>query len=240
MIYKKWQRYSYTAQRQQRHRLLVAISWLLGVFLLYLVLSSYLIFSFSVQSKSMEKTLIPGDVGFALATRLFPLDQSSSLFPYKRGSLVVLEKSFTADPYPWYTRLWNNFVDFFTAQRAVNPHEDRRLFIKRIIALPGDEISIKNHIVRVKPAQQDYSLTEFELSAVPYDVKVPESGTEKGNVLPFSSDMDTLRLKEGECFVLSDDRSDCNDSRTWGPVLLSDIKGKPFFRYWPFSRFGKL
>lgn len=240
MLYKKWQRYSYTAQRHQRHRILVALSWLIGVFLLYLCFTSYLVFSFYVESDSMGKTLLPGDVGFALATRLFPKDETSSFFPYERGNLVILEKTFTTEPYPWYARLWDNLFDFFTAHRVAGSNGNRRLFIKRIIALPGDEISIQNHIVRVKPAQQGYSLTEFELSAAPYDIQIPETGTDKGSSLPFSATMEPFRLKEGECFVLSDDRGDCNDSRTWGPVLLSDIKGKPFFRYWPFSRFGRL
>ncbi|AEJ19447.1 signal peptidase I [Gracilinema caldarium] len=240
MIYKKWQKYSYTAQRHQRHRLLVALLWILGTFLLYLFISSFFIFSFYVESDSMAKTLTPGDVGLALSTRLFPHDKESSLFPYKHGDLIVLEKSYSTTSSSWYVRLWDNFIAFFTAQRAVHVNEARRLFIKRIIALPGDEISITDNIVRVKQVNQDYNLTEFELSSKTYDITVPNEEGGAGNTLPFASNMALIRLKEGECFVLSDDRSDCNDSRTWGPVTLSDIKGKPFFRYWPFSRIGKL
>jgi len=240
MIYKKWQKYSYTAQRHQRHRILIALSWVLAVFLLYLFVSSYLIFSFRNESSSMGRTLIPGDVGLALSTRLFPKDKASSLFPYKRGDIVILEKSFTNDEPTWYGRLWDNLLAFFSAQRAVQPNTERRLFIKRLIALPGDEIAIKNNIVRVKPAGQDYGLTEFELSSVTYDIVLPESVVENQALLPFSQDMEPVQLKEGECFVLSDDRRDCNDSRTWGPVLISDIRGKPLLRYWPFKRFGTL
>ncbi len=188
----------------------------------------------------MAKTLNPGDVGLALSTRFFPQDKGSSLFPYQHGNLIVLEKSYSIGSPSWYDRLWANVVAFFTAQRSVSANEGRRLFIKRIIALPGDEISISNNIVRVKPAGQDYSLTEFELSSTTYDITIANEAGAAGESLPFSSNMAPLRLKEGECFVLSDDRSDCNDSRTWGPVALSDIRGKPFFRYWPFSRIGKL
>ena len=240
MFYKKWQRYSYTAQRDQRHRLIVAFSWILGIFLLYLVITNYLFFTFDMESKSMGTYLMSGDVGLALSTRLFPKDDNSSFFPFKRGTVVVLEKSFNGIKQSWYSRFVADCIDFFTAQRKKTPNESQRMFIKRIIALPGDEVSISNHIVRVKPANQDYTLTEFELSSVPYDIQIPEIQPLRSTLLPFSPNMEPVLLKEGECFVLSDDRADCNDSRTWGPVLLSDILGKPVFRYWPLSRLGPL
>ncbi|MCA1949754.1 MAG: signal peptidase I [Treponema sp.] len=240
MIYKKWQRYSYTAQRHQRHRILLALSWIIGVFFLYLLISSYLVFSFRIESNSMEKALTAGDIGLALSTRLFPKDEESSWFPYKRGSLVVLEKSFTTERQSWFIRLWDNVIDFFTAQQTNASEDPKRLFVKRVIALPGDEISIVNNVVRIKPAKQNYTLTEFELSGVAYDIVVPENTAAAGEELPFSAQFGPLRLNEGECFVLSDDRRDCNDSRTWGPVPIADLRGKPIFRYWPFSRIGKL
>jgi signal peptidase I len=56
--------------------------------------------------------------------------------------------------------------------------------------------------------------------------------------LPFSGNMDRIVLGENECFVLSDDRSNTNDSRTWGPVSLDIIVGKALFRYWPLNRIG--
>lgn len=240
MFYRKWQHYSYTAQRHQRHRLMVIFSWILGIFLLYLVITNYLFFTFTVESKSMETYLMSGDVGLALSTRLFSKDDDSSFFPFKRGTIVVLEKSFNNIKKSWYSRFMDDCIDFFTAQQKKSPNESQRMFIKRIIALPGDEVSILNHIVRVKPANQNYTLTEFELSAVPYDIKIPEMTTLGSALLPFSPNMEPVLLREGECFVLSDDRADCNDSRTWGPVLLSDILGKPVFRYWPLSRLGPL
>jgi signal peptidase I len=46
-------------------------------------------------------------------------------------------------------------------------------------------------------------------------------------------------LGEGEYFVLSDDRSNTNDSRTWGAVPIDFIAGKALFRYWPVTRLGR-
>jgi signal peptidase I len=58
--------------------------------------------------------------------------------------------------------------------------------------------------------------------------------------IPFSGNMDRIILGEDECFVVSDDRSNTNDSRTWGPVSADRITGKAVFRYWPFTRIGRL
>jgi signal peptidase I len=57
--------------------------------------------------------------------------------------------------------------------------------------------------------------------------------------IPFSGNMDSLILGPGECFVISDDRSNTNDSRTWGPIPADLITGKAIFRYWPLTRIGR-
>ena len=57
--------------------------------------------------------------------------------------------------------------------------------------------------------------------------------------LPFSGNMDPIILGDNECFVISDDRSNTNDSRTWGPVQINNISGKALFRYWPLNRLGR-
>jgi signal peptidase I len=50
--------------------------------------------------------------------------------------------------------------------------------------------------------------------------------------------MAAIVLKDNECFVVSDDRNNTNDSRTWGAVSLDLIAGKAVFRYWPILRMG--
>jgi signal peptidase I len=50
--------------------------------------------------------------------------------------------------------------------------------------------------------------------------------------------MERIVLGEDECFVLSDDRRNTNDSRTWGPIPLDFIAGKALFRYGPLTRLG--
>jgi signal peptidase I len=45
--------------------------------------------------------------------------------------------------------------------------------------------------------------------------------------------MDTIILGPNECFVISDDRSNTNDSRTWGAIPYSLITARAVARIWP-------
>jgi signal peptidase I len=108
-----------------------------------------------------------------------------------------------------------------------------------VVALPGDEITMTNFVVRIKPRDGAYSLTEFELSDKPYVSNIPQVPAIWDESLPFSGNMDWLILGENECFVLSDDRNNTNDSRTWGPVPVDFITGEAIFRYWPVTRLGR-
>ena len=57
--------------------------------------------------------------------------------------------------------------------------------------------------------------------------------------LPFSGNLDPVILGSNEVFLLADDRTASNDSRTWGPIPVSNLRGKALFRYWPFTRLGR-
>jgi signal peptidase I len=129
-------------------------------------------------------------------------------------------------------------VRFFTAQQFSFSGRTEQVYIKRVIGLPGDEITITNFVVRVKPAGGDYSFTEFELWDRPYSPNIPQVPALWDNSLPLSGSMETIVLGEDECFVLSDDRGNTNDSRTWGPIPMDYIAGRALFRFWPFTRIG--
>jgi signal peptidase I len=58
--------------------------------------------------------------------------------------------------------------------------------------------------------------------------------------IPFSGDGEEITLREGEYFVLGDNRPESSDSRSWGPLPSSRIVGKVIFRYWPPHSLGKL
>lgn len=97
--------------------------------------------------------------------------------------------------------------------------EDNKLYIKRVIGLPGDVITIKNGEVYIngKVDAQNYTL----------------DGYTSGNI-------DELVVPDGEVFVLGDNRLNSIDSREIGTQEIEDVKGVAFVRLWSPAAFVKL
>jgi signal peptidase I len=98
----------------------------------------------------------------------------------------------------------------------LNQDED---YIKRIIALPGDRVAIRDGRVILNGAILD----EDYLGDPPH-----------GN------DMAVVIVQEGDVFVMGDNRYDSSDSRSWGPLSIEDIIGKAIYRYWPLADIGSV
>ena len=236
-MFDKWRKYSYAAQKNQRHRVRWVLLWVFAFFIVYTILTS-LVFSIRVlENETMQPGLEKGDRFIFSSYRIYryiPGPDISALL--HRSNIILIDRS--PDRQWFLTVALDSLVRFFTAQRiSLNRSEDN-IFVKRLIGLPGDEISMTNFVVRVKPGGEQYSFTEFELWDRPYESKIPATPALWDESLPFSGNMETIILGEGEYFVLSDDRSNTNDSRTWGPVPATMIDGKALFRYWPFTRAG--
>ncbi len=84
-------------------------------------------------------------------------------------------------------------------------------FIKRIIALPGDEIEIREGTVYVN----DLALDEPYINSPP------------------SYNLAEEEIPDGEYFVLGDNRNNSNDSHSWGTVPRENIIGKVWLSIWP-------
>jgi signal peptidase I len=104
--------------------------------------------------------------------------------------------------------------------------------------MPGDEIFMTSFVFRVKPAGSSYSLTEFELSDRPYYPAIPQVPALWDETLPFSGSMDSIILGQDEFFLVSDDRGNTNDSRSWGTVSSSLITARAVLRIWPVTKIG--
>jgi signal peptidase I len=102
----------------------------------------------------------------------------------------------------------------------LNPQE---YFIKRVIALPGEEVLIKDGQVIIFNTEypQGFTLDEAYL---PSDLTTNNNNEEKTLVGP------------DQYFVLGDNRNASKDSRSFGPINKSFITGKVLFRGWPLSR----
>lgn len=92
-------------------------------------------------------------------------------------------------------------------------------YIKRIIGLPGETVSINRGVVTVTTsAGEKLSLAE------PYIVN--EDATYTKNV----------SLRPEEYFVMGDNRPNSSDSRIWGPLPAKDIIGRVDLRLLPISK----
>jgi signal peptidase I len=95
-------------------------------------------------------------------------------------------------------------------------------FIKRVVGLPGDHLSIRDgHVIRDGRPERD-----------PYIV--PCDG---GDACSFPQ---TITVPPGYYYMMGDNRPDSEDSRFWGPVPRQWIIGKAFLTYWPPDRIGFL
>lgn len=99
------------------------------------------------------------------------------------------------------------------------PRNPSQYFIKRIIGLPGDTITIEGDRVTISNDMNEAGVTLDE----PY-VKSMEKNTSL-----------TETLGEREYFVMGDNRDESSDSRVWGVLQQDRIIGKAFLRLFPFQ-----
>lgn len=161
--------------------------------------------NYRVELSSMETTLFPSDrlvvnklvylhLDADRINRLLPFIDidwdKQTLFPFhppRRGEVIVFH-------YP------------------LDPSRD---FVKRVIGLPGETISIKRGQVFIdgepldEPYIENHDNDHMEARLIPPD----------------------------EYFVMGDNRPGSSDSREWHEVPLANIVGKVWFRYWPPSDF---
>jgi len=100
------------------------------------------------------------------------------------------------------------------------PLDPSKSYIKRVVGLPGEWVSIRDGRVFVngKPLPEPY---------------VGAGYLDHQSYPP-------LCVEPDHYYVLGDHRGSSNDSRVWGTVDQKYIYGKAVFVYWPFSEFGSL
>ena len=106
------------------------------------------------------------------------------------------------------------------------PTDNSKDFIKRVIALPGEKLLIRDSVVYINGRRLDES------------AYLPEVWTTFNNWPQTGSDGQVMR--SNEYFVMGDNRNRSQDSRIFGPIGRDRIDGRAWFRIWPLDHFGDI
>jgi signal peptidase I len=167
--------------------------------LLALVIRSLVVQAFTIPSGSMMDTLLVGDYilvnKFLYGPELPLVDwRMPAIRDPRRGDIIVFKY----------------------------PQDEKRDFIKRIVATPGERVQIRGHQVLVngKPLNEPYT-------------KLADSGIRGGEAYcGYAYGCEPTIVPPDSYFVMGDNRDNSQDSRYWGFVKRDKIKGKAFLIYW--------
>jgi signal peptidase I len=104
-----------------------------------------------------------------------------------------------------------------------------RILIKRVVALPGETISVNAGSVYIDGRRLDEPYVQTA-NGRPEPTE-PFRGT--GNAWALER---PYKVPAGHYFLMGDNRAVSDDSRDWGPAPSREIIGEAFFTYWPLSR----
>jgi signal peptidase I len=200
------------------------------IFGLVLVLRSFVLEPFQIPSKSMVPTL-------------------------KVGDFIVVNKWTYGLRLPV---LRNKFFDVGSPQRGdvvvfFPPHESR-YFIKRLVGLPGDKISIINGTLfvnneMIKQTKSDIESGNSRSVVMSEKLGIKQFAIQK-NLRPSRLSQNfSATVPKDHFFMIGDNRDNSSDSRIWGPVPKDRIVGKAvarwmfwdeFFSVPSFSRAGSI
>jgi signal peptidase I len=173
---------------------------------------AYAVKPYKIPSASMEPTLRKGDR--VLVNRI--AHETGSL--PKVGQILVFNPPVGAENAP--QPACGAPLVAGSACAASVPERSTMTFIKRVVAVGGDRISIRGgHVIR-------------------NGVREPDS-----YVAPCADGEDcdlhhTITIPKGEIFMMGDNRGNSDDSRFWGPIPTSWVIGQAFVLYWPPGRIG--
>jgi signal peptidase I len=169
--------------------------------LLALVIRTLIVQAFTIPSGSMMDTLLVGDY---ILVNKFLYGPELPLTDYRlpalrhpdRGDIIVFKY----------------------------PQDEKRDFIKRIVALPGEQVLIRGAqvVVNGKPL------------AEPYTKKIDSPLGHGGQpaYCGYAYGCEPTTVPADSYFVMGDNRDNSQDSRYWGFVKRDKIKGKAFLIYW--------
>ncbi len=142
----------------------------------------------------------------------FLVDGGSMLPNLQSGELLLIDK-LTFDV--------NNLKrgDIIVFRHVKNDQYDGRFFIKRLIGLPGDTVTVENGVTTI------------------YNKENPDGMILDESFIKHKDNIKNLNitLNNNEYVAFGDNRAESYDSRSWGVINKKDISGKAVFRIYPFN-----
>jgi signal peptidase I len=172
--------------------------------ILALFIRAFVVQAFKIPSGSMQNTLLIGD--YILVNKFI----YGVKIPFTEITVIPVKKPRRGD------------IVVFKFPK--DPSKD---FIKRVVAVGGDTIMIRDKRVYVNDELQKEDYAVYTDSRI-----LPSNGvygTTRDNLAP-------LKVPEGKLFVMGDNRDESNDSRFWQFADVSAVKGKAFIIYWSWNR----
>ncbi len=188
--------------------------------LLFLLIRTFLVEAFKIPSGSMENTLQVGD--FLLVNKLvygaevpFTHKRLPRLREPRDGDVIVFE--------------W--------------PEDPTKNFVKRLVGVPGDTLEMRDAtLIRNDTALSEHYVehTEPDMDPAPEDFRwqrdyLVKTAAAASGYHPSRNNWGPLVVPKGNYFVLGDNRDNSLDSRYWGFVPDSLLKGRPFVIYYSYS-----
>ena len=197
-----------TRKQRRAHHSLVELVLIVAVALgLALLIQAFLVKPYRIPSESMEPTL---DVGQRVLVSRFNYKFSDP----DRGDIVVFHPPQGAE---------SNSCGEQHPDDQVCPSPTRARdnvnFIKRVVAIPGDTLAVKDGHAIVNGVRQKENFTR---PCAPGTCDFPRP----------------IKVPPDYFFMMGDNRGASDDSRFWGPIPKKWIIGQAFATYWPPRRIG--
>jgi signal peptidase I len=188
---------------------IVVVALLLAFFIQLLLVKTY-----RIPSGSMEPTL---DIGQrVLVNRIGMRFGDPSI-----GDIVVFHPPAGADQQGAQCGAVDEGGGSARPCSVATPERSDQTFIKRVVGIGGDRISIRDgHVIRNGEQQPDSFTRACRIEGAGCDFP------------------GTITVPEGSFYLMGDNRGGSDDSRFWGPVPKKWLIGTAFATYWPPKRIG--